>query len=112
MGKEIMWIMNIIINPGEGVKLSDALSQFVRSKLVKVERRFGNRLTRIEIYLKDVNGPKGGNDKLCTIEARAAGIRPLAVESQTPDFYDSIQSAADKLDSKLDHRLGRLADAY
>lgn len=104
--------MNIIINPGEGIKLSEALDRFVRSKLAKVERRFGNRLTRIEIYLKDVNGPKGGNDKVCTVEARAAGIRPLAVEGQAADLYDAIQGAADKLDNKLGHRLGRLADNW
>lgn len=104
--------MEIIINAGEGVELSEALNRFIRSKLAKVDRRFGSRLTRIEVYLKDINGPKGGNDKTCTMEARPAGIRPFAVETQASDFYDAIQGAADKLDKKLDHRLGRLAHTH
>ena len=103
--------MDIIINPGEGIELSDALEGFLRRKLAKVDRRFGSRLTRIEVYLKDLNGPKGGNDKLCTMEARPAGLRPLAVEDQAPDPYDAIQGAADKLDKKLDHQFGRLVDS-
>ena len=102
--------MDIIINPGEGIELSEALEGFLRRKLNKVERRFGSRLTRIEVYLKDLNGPKGGTDKVCTLEARLAGLQPLAVEDQAGDIYDAIQGAADKLDKKLDHQLGRLSD--
>lgn len=104
--------MDIIINPGEGIELSDALEQFLRRKLAKVERRFGSRLTRIEVYLKDLNGPKGGNDKLCTLEARPASLHALAVEDQASDLYDAIQGAVDKLDKKLDHRLGRLGYSH
>jgi hypothetical protein len=46
------------------------------------------------------------------MEARAAGIRPLAVEGRASDLYDAIQGAADKLDNKLGHRLGRLANTH
>ena len=55
--------------------------------------RFRERLTRVEVHLSDVNGPKGGRDARCALEARAAGRQPVAVtnEAHTPD--DAVKGA-------------------
>src|SRR5262249_16104667 len=63
--------------------------------------RFRERLTRVEARLSDVNGPKGGRDAPCALEARAAGGQPVAVtnEAHTPD--DAVKGAIEKMKSLL-----------
>lgn len=104
--------MELQINPGKNFSLTDAIDSYIRRKLDGVERRFGDRLTRLEVYLKDVNGPKGGVDKCCIMEARPAGMEPIAVEGRAADGYDAIRSAAAKLDKALANRIGRLEDRH
>lgn len=104
--------MELQINPGKLFTLTDAIDSYLRRKLDGVDRRFGDRVTRVEVYLKDINGPKGGVDKSCVMEARPAGVEPVVVENQAADGYDAIRGAAAKLDKALASRLGRLADRH
>ena len=99
--------MHVEFNVGEGLTHSDALENHVREKLEKVARRFGERITRIEVYYKDVNADKGGADKVCTLEARLAGLAPVAVEARHEDMYLAAQEAAQKLAKAIEHRLGK-----
>lgn len=99
--------MEIEINTGEGVTRSDAIDRHVYDQLEHLGRRFGDRLTRVRVYLKDVNARKGGVDKVCTMEARPAGMDPVAVEAQEEGIYESVREAAGKLEKAVAHRFGR-----
>lgn len=99
--------MEIEINNAEGVERSPALEEHVCARLERLERRFGDRLTRVLVFLKDVNATKGGIDKVCTMEARPAGHDPVAVEAQHEDFYVAVREAEDRLEKALNHRLAR-----
>jgi hypothetical protein len=63
--------------------------------------RYNKRLTRVEAHLSDVNGPRGGRDCRCALEARPAGRQPVTVtsEADTPD--DAVNSAVKKMSSLL-----------
>lgn len=102
--------MELQINPGHGVHISEALERHVRESLTRVEHRFGDRLTRIEVHFKDVNGPKGGIDKQCAMEARPAGAAAVGVSCQAQDAYDAIKGAAQKLEKAIEHRTARNGD--
>lgn len=99
--------MEIEINHAEGVDRSPALEEHVRKRLERLERRYGDRLTRVRVFLKDVNASKGGVDKVCTMEARPAGHDPIAVEAQQDDLYAAVREAENKLEKALGHRLAR-----
>jgi len=73
--------------------------------------RYRDRLTRVEVHLSDVNGPKGGRDCRCALEARPAGRQPVAVtsEAHTPD--DAVRGAVEKMGSLLSAAFGREDDA-
>ena len=72
--------------------------------------RYKERLTRVEVHLRDVNGPKGGRDCRCALETRPAGRQPVAVtnEAHTPD--DAVKGAVEKMNSLLTTVFGREAD--
>jgi hypothetical protein len=72
--------------------------------------RFKERITRVEVHLSDVNGPKGGRDCRCALEARPSGRQPVAVtsEADTPD--DAVEGAVEKMSSLLATAFGREDD--
>lgn len=93
---------------GEHIQISDAMESHVRKCLSTVEKRWGDRLTRVEMHLKDINSKnKGGVDKHCTFEARPAGLNPLTAEDTAEDAYDAIKGAADKLERVLEQAIER-----
>jgi len=68
-----------------------------------------NRISRVEVHLSDENGGKsGGNDIRCVMEARPAGLQPVAVTHHAAELVEAVDGAAEKLKAVLDHTLGRL----
>jgi ribosome-associated translation inhibitor RaiA len=73
--------------------------------------RFAPQLTRVEAHLADENSHKGGgSDKTCTLEARLAGLQPLAATGSGSNIQQAVDNALDKLTALLDRKLGRLED--
>ncbi len=70
--------------------------------------RFENRLTRIEVFIKDINADKGGGDKHCTIEARPRGLDPMAAEHEADSILIAVSAAADKLKTQLTRHFEKL----
>jgi len=104
-------IMQFQLRTDNHIPNSEGLIDRVRGEVeAALQRRFADRLRRVEVYLQDVNGAKGGVDKRCSIEARPAGHQPLAVHHAAPGLDEAVTGAVDKLLHLLDHTFGRLAD--
>lgn len=98
--------MDILVNYRDFPR-TDALDANIRRQVSKVLDRFSNRLTRVEVHIGDENGPKGGKDMRCLIEARPAGEQPVSAESQSTDAYKAARSAVAKLRRVLSRRFDR-----
>ena len=61
--------------------------------------------TNIEDGNKD-----GFNDKRCMVEARLAGMKPIAVTNHANTHEQAISGAIDKLKTSLEKITGRLKD--
>jgi hypothetical protein len=74
--------------------------------------RFGEQLKSVEVFVSDENSreKQGDDDKRCVIEARLAGMQPIAVRTHAPTFEAAVADCTEKLERKLDRRLGRLDD--
>lgn len=70
--------------------------------------RFRERLTRVEVHFSDVNGPKGGTDTRCVLEARPAGHQPVVVTSEASSSDDAVNDAVEKMSRLLTSTLDRL----
>lgn len=82
----------------------------VEAAVARALERFTGRLTRVEVYLRDVNADKGGVDKHCLLEARPRGLDPITAGHQAGSSSEAVAGAAGKLERALEHRLGRLGD--
>ncbi|MFG0327218.1 MAG: HPF/RaiA family ribosome-associated protein [Phycisphaerales bacterium JB037] len=87
---------------------SDAIAEHLEKEVNAAIGRFGERITRIEAHVRDLNGVKGGpNDKHCMLEARPAGMDPIAIDHDGDDLYSVISQAAGKLKRAVANRLER-----
>lgn len=101
--------MQILVNSDHHITGSESVSQRVEAIVGAALERHASRITRVEVHLNDVNGPKHGDrEKRCMMEARVGGLRPIAVSHQAPTLLEAIESAAEKLSRALEHTLARL----
>ena len=84
--------------------VAERIEASVRDKLA----RFDERLTRIEIHVRDENGAKhGADDKACTIEARPRGGKPIGVTEGASTVDDAARKAAVTLSQRLTRHFGK-----
>jgi ribosome-associated translation inhibitor RaiA len=103
--------MQVQLNTDRHITVDDELSHQVEAVVESVLGRFTDQITRVEVHLSDVNSHKGGDDdKRCMLEARLAGLEPMAVSHQAATLQQAIDGAAKKLERALESTLGRLGN--
>lgn len=56
--------------------------------------RFASRIREVEVQITDVNGPRGGDDKVCEVEILLRPSGSLLASATAPDAYESVARAA------------------
>lgn len=103
--------MQVQVNTDNHIKGGEGLSQRVTDTIVATLGRFQDQISRVEVHLGDENGRKAGQgDKRCAIEARLNGHQPFAATHHADTLDEAIDGAAERLETVIDHALGRLAD--
>jgi putative sigma-54 modulation protein len=87
-GKEMQTVIH-----SNDFPLTRALDLFIRRHAKKSMRACSDQVERVVVRLKDVNGPKGGDDKECCVEVRLANFAPIVVSKRNSDAYASIRQA-------------------
>ncbi|HRX84588.1 MAG TPA: HPF/RaiA family ribosome-associated protein [Phycisphaerae bacterium] len=102
--------MQIQVRTDNHIQGSEALTRHVETEVTQSLHRFGRQITRVEVHLTDTNSHKSGDaDKRCVVEARLAGLQPIAVNDNAPTVHQAVSGAIGKIERLLDHTLGRLA---
>ncbi|MEX2497114.1 MAG: HPF/RaiA family ribosome-associated protein [Woeseia sp.] len=102
--------MLVQINTDHNIEGREQLSRHVEEKIqAALNARFGERLTRVEVHLGDENSSKkgGGADKRCLLEARPAGLQPIAVSHQAESLNLAVDGALAKFKRALGHAFGK-----
>ncbi|MBS0189033.1 MAG: HPF/RaiA family ribosome-associated protein [Planctomycetes bacterium] len=89
------------------IKTTDAQRQYVNTKIAAAASRLKDAPCTIDVRLSDLNGPKGGVDKQCSIVVTPPGLPTLRVEEQAADYYAAIDAAAATLKKALTKTLER-----
>lgn len=102
--------MLIQINSDSNIEGDNARAQLVESVIRDSLDRFSEQITRVEVHLSDENSEKkfDANDIRCLLEARIAGLQPIAVSHQAATLDQAVDGAVGKLRRSLDSTLGRL----
>jgi ribosome-associated translation inhibitor RaiA len=101
--------MQVQLNTDRQITVDDELTHRVEAVVESALGRFADQITRVEVHLSDENSQKGGDDdKRCLLEARLAGLEPMAVSHQAATLPQAIDGAAQKLERVIESTLGRL----
>ena len=101
--------MLILLNTDHNIDGNAAFGDRVEADLAESLARFKDRLTRVEVHLRDESaGRTTGDDVRCLLEARPAGADPVAVTHHADTFEKAIQGATEKLVALLSSRFDRL----
>lgn len=94
--------MQIQVHTDNHVAGDERLSEYADSTLRLALGHLTERVTRIDAHIADENGDKvSGRDKRCTLEAHAAGEKPVAVTHHAGTVKDAFSGAAAKLERVL-----------
>ena len=100
--------MQIQVNTDNFIHGDERVIEVAEAAVTTDLGRFSDRLTRIEVHLKDQNADKHGPAHIqCTMEARPRGGRPLAVSEDAEDIQKALKGAATKLRGRLDRELSK-----
>lgn len=84
---------------------SEAAETYARKRAKLALDRFVERIDVLSVKFEDLNGPKGGVDKRCTVEVRGR-VLPRIASAQA----DNYLVAADRAFHKLERSLARACE--
>ena len=85
--------MNINIRTSD-FTVTNAMDTHTRQRLDAALHAFEHNVVETDVFMKDVNGNKGGVDKSVVVRVRLRGRPSVAVEAMGGDLYAAINSAA------------------
>ncbi len=81
----------------QGFEITAAIEAGVRRQLDRALNRFGADVLAVDVFLSDVNGPRGGNDKKALIRASLKGLPPISISTEHRDLYVAISRSAKRM---------------
>ncbi|MBI5542449.1 MAG: HPF/RaiA family ribosome-associated protein [Deltaproteobacteria bacterium] len=104
---------------GKGVEITSGLRTFVerRARLALGSR--SEKIDRLQVWIEDVNGPKGGTDKVCRVKVTGREVGEHLLESASAEIGASVFDAVDRaarlasrsLERARAHARGQIGDS-
>jgi ribosomal subunit interface protein len=79
-----------------GMKVTEELRVHVRERLQLALGRFARSIDRVWVYLRDVNGPRGGLSKKCRIVVELPRRGRVVVTGVDTDIFAAITRTASR----------------
>jgi len=98
--------MDILLRTQE-VSLPDNGSGVLARRLDQMLARAAARIKRLHVTLKDINGPRGGRDKVCTLRAELSDGGQIIVSDRSADLGRAIARSARRLKASFGREIAR-----
>lgn len=83
------------------------------SVISQIQRRLGlyaDRIDHVDVMLKDINGPKGGRDKVCQVRARLRDGTLINIEDRASVMRRAIYRCCQRARTSIDRSLKRRSE--
>jgi ribosome-associated translation inhibitor RaiA len=98
-----------------GIELTPDLREHVELRMYFALERLADHIRRVSVRLGDVNGPRGGLDKSCTVRIEGGPRAPIIVRERQSNIHAAVAIAAERAERflarelRLRRRVGPLA---
>jgi hypothetical protein len=84
----------IISTSSHNIQLSRELDNFITTTMRGSLERLADDVVSVDVFLKDLNGPKGGIDKQAVIRVHLRGRREIAIETVHENLGAAVRIGA------------------
>ena len=102
--------MNVTLH-SVSLELMTEARKRLEDRITSILSRYADRTRAIRVHLEDENGPKGGVDHRCQIEASLVYGPSIIVEARDVDAPTAVDRAARRLLRKVQRDLERRIDS-
>ena len=95
---------------GHNIEMSDGLRLHIERRMSFALGRFQRRIERVTVRVFDVNGPRGGVDKMCRVVVDVIPSGHIVVEHTTDDLYTAVAWAAERTGYAVGRNLTRMRE--
>ncbi|MDY7107279.1 MAG: HPF/RaiA family ribosome-associated protein [Planctomycetota bacterium] len=95
---------------GHNIPLSDALHEYAARRISFAFDRISHRVRDVVVRLTNVNGPRGGEDKLCRIHVHLTSGGSLVLEDRDASAYSAIDRSIGRIKRLVKNELRRKRD--
>ncbi|MEM6513895.1 MAG: HPF/RaiA family ribosome-associated protein [Pseudomonadota bacterium] len=81
--------MNLIVRT-QNLPLGESAKAFVEDKLDSALGRFADQVMDVDVFLSDINGPKGGHDKQVSLRLRLQNGQVIIAETTREELRAAL----------------------
>lgn len=96
-----------IIARAQDVGTGEDTREHVERRIGFALGRFADRIVRVLVTLRDLNGPRGGVDKLCRVAVQMRRLDPVTVTAEASGVHEAIDLAAERAKRAVSRRIDR-----
>ena len=78
----------------QGFDVTEAIAAHARKEVLRNLNNASDHVTSVDVFLSDINGPRGGDDKKALLRVRLSSRLVVHVEKVNADLYVAISVAA------------------
>lgn len=88
-------------------EVTDELNDFIADRFTRALDRFEGRVRDISVIIADVNGPKGGRDKLLRVRGLVSGCESVVITDFGSNLSLMIDNAAGRMKERVSSAIAR-----
>ena len=89
------------------VELDKNIADRVLRRLRFALSKFGHSIRRVRVHFSDLNGPKGGNDKKCSIKVKLITTGEIVVQGVGKDIVTALSHSVERVERAIKRELER-----
>jgi ribosomal subunit interface protein len=86
------------------LKLGQTFKHNIKVKIRRLFQHNSDAINRINITVADINGPKGGEDKVCKINVSVGGGPNILVSAREASAYKAVTQAIKRASATLNRQ--------
>lgn len=92
---------------GREIKVSERLHDHIERRVHFALERFAERIRKVRVQVRDLNGPRGGVDKSCQLVISLVPASTVVLETRASNIYAAIDCLAGRAATSIVRRLKR-----